>query len=208
MTALDPPGIVESLRADALRWQALGLVAALDLPQGCIGAGFIRNLIWDRHHGRQTNCRLDDIDVLWFDRDRTGPQHDRALEATLARHAPQFRWSVRNQARMHERNGDAPYTSVIDAMRHWPETATAIAAARQGEECRLWAPFGIADLMGLILRPCSDLPARMAAFDARIESRKWRQRWPDVRIIRQLARSARAAPRAATNRVAPSPPLP
>lgn len=31
---------------------------------------------------------------------------------------------VKNQARMHLRNGDRPYQSATDAMRYWPETAT------------------------------------------------------------------------------------
>jgi uncharacterized protein len=125
---------------------------------------------------------VEDIDVLYFDRSRTGAGEDAELEAALRRRAPEFRWSVRNQARMHLRNGDDPYASVEDAMRYWPETATAVAARREGAECILLAPFGTGDLMRMILRPTSDAAHKLAAFDARLRERKWRQRWPEMRL--------------------------
>jgi len=31
---------------------------------------------------------------------------------------PDIRWSARNQARMHIRNGDPPYAGTTDALRH------------------------------------------------------------------------------------------
>lgn len=37
---------------------------------------------------------------------------------------------LRNQEQMHIRNGDQPYSSALDAMRYWPETATAVATRR------------------------------------------------------------------------------
>ncbi|WP_028030667.1 nucleotidyltransferase family protein [Gemmobacter nectariphilus] len=173
-------GIVALLRADPLRWQALGHVAALALPQGCIGAGFIRNLVWDHLHGRVSDCRDEDVDVLWHGPQDMDPATDQRLEARLTALNPDLRWSVRNQARMHLRNGDAPYDGVEAAMRHWPETATAIAACRDGGTCRLIAPFGLADLGQMILRPT--LPARRAAFETRIGTRGWLGRWPRVRL--------------------------
>jgi hypothetical protein len=58
-------------------------------------------------------------------------------------------WSVKNQARMHERNADRPYRSASDAMMHSPETATAV-GARLGDRApsRLplpsaWTTFSI-----------------------------------------------------------------
>lgn len=171
------------LRADPLRWQALGLVADLALPQGCIGAGFVRNLVWDHLHGHQSDCRAEDVDVLWFDPARATPDHDAALEHRLGAAAPGLRWSVRNQARMHLRNGDAPYTSVIDAMRAWPETATALAAARDGAGCQILAPFGLEDLVAMRLRPTSAAPGKRAAFQDRLRSRRWAARWPLVQIL-------------------------
>lgn len=170
------------LRQDGRRWQALRAVSALDLPQGCIGAGFLRNLIWDRLHGFDSDCRDADVDVIYHDTGMSDPAHDRRLEDRLRAELPDLRWSVRNQARMHRRNGDAPYASVTDAMRHWPETATAVAGRLDGEAFSLIAPFGTEDVMGLILRPTSDAPHKRAAFAERLKARNWLARWPRLRL--------------------------
>ena len=140
------------------------MVEALGLPQGCIGAGFVRNLVWDHLHGRARDCRHEDIDVLFYDQSITDAAYDAEIEATLRKSAPDLNWSVKNQARMHLRNHDAPYVSVADAMRFWPETATAVAARRLGNECIVIAPFGLFDQDRLILRPTSAAPHKIAAF--------------------------------------------
>ena len=145
--------VADLLMRDRLRWQAMGLVEALDLPQGCIGAGFVRNLVWDHRHRGARDCRQEDIDVLFYDQHITDAEYDAEIEATLRESAPDLNWSVKNQARMHLRNQDAPYISVEDAMRFWPETATAVAAMRSGNDCIIIAPFGLSDLDRLILRP-------------------------------------------------------
>ena len=174
--------IVDLLKRDPVRWYALGLVERLNVDTACIGAGFVRNLIWDHFHGVQTDCREGDIDVLWFNRETVSPQADRALERTLNRLDPSFDWSVKNQARMHLRNQDRPYDDVADAMRFWPETATAIAAKRRGNDCDLIAPFGFDDLQNMILRPTSKAQHKIAAFQERVEKKGWVGRWPRVSI--------------------------
>ncbi|MCC5962525.1 MAG: nucleotidyltransferase family protein [Rhodobacteraceae bacterium] len=168
---------------DPLRWHAMGLVEALSLPQGCIGAGFVRNLVWDHCHEGARDCRQEDIDVLFFDQSITDAAYDAEIEATLRDSAPDLKWSVKNQARMHIRNKDAPYVSVEDAMRFWPETATAVAAMRSGSECIFIAPFGLSDLERLILRPTSAAPHKIAAFHSRVAGKNWRTRWPKVRVM-------------------------
>lgn len=175
--------VPDLLMRDQLRWQALGMVEALGLPQGCIGAGFVRNLVWDHLHGRARDCRHEDIDVLFYDQSITDAAYDAEIEATLRQSAPDLNWSVKNQARMHLRNHDAPYVSVADAMRFWPETATAVAARRLGNECIVIAPFGLSDLDGLILRPTSEFPHKIKAFLARVKAKNWRTRWPKVQVI-------------------------
>jgi hypothetical protein len=141
------------IMGDAARWRLLGLVRALNLPDCWIGAGFVRNAVWDRLHGRAVSPLASDVDVVWFDADRAGPSVDGAHEAALAEADPRVAWSVKNQARMHVRNGDAPYASTADAMARWPETATAVAVRRTGADaCEVIAPHGLADLFAMVLR--------------------------------------------------------
>lgn len=174
--------IIDLLKRDPIRWHALGLVQRLNIETACIGAGFVRNLVWDELHGLESDCRDGDIDVLWFDAQRVSPQADLEIEQKLNRLDLSFDWSVKNQARMHIRNNDCPYTDVADAMTFWPETATAIAARRIGSECELIAPFGFDDLQNMVLRPTSKEKHKREAFQNRIRTKDWINRWPSVRI--------------------------
>lgn len=175
--------IISILRADRLRWHLLGLVTTLDLPDCWIAAGFVRNAVWDHGHQRPPSPPDSDVDVIWYDADRTDPALDRLHEARLAAIAPSVVWSVKNQARMHIRNGDPPYVSAVDAMRHWPETATAVAARRyDADRCEIAAPLGVDDLFGLILRPTSSfVDLKRDVYDERLKSKKWLEHWDLLR---------------------------
>lgn len=168
------------LRADPLRWHLLGVVQTLALPDCWIGAGFVRNAVWDHLHQRSQPIPGEDVDVIWYDPDRANSAEDRKCETLLRIAEPSIAWSVKNQARMHIRNGDAPYKSATDAMRYWPETATAVAARRDGKgQCEIAAPFGLDDLLDLILRPtpCFSVERR-AVYEERIRTKGWMHSWP------------------------------
>ena len=177
------------LRADPLRWHLLGVVQSLNLPDCWIAAGFVRNAVWDALHGRHPSPLSTDVDVIYFDPLRTDPSVDRAVEQALHLREPHIHWSVKNQARMHGRNGDAPYASAVDAMRFWPETATAI-AVRRGDGMRapdaeldITAPFGLGDLLALVLRPTPSFTGdKRSLFDARVASKNWLYHWPKLII--------------------------
>ncbi|MBI3516172.1 MAG: nucleotidyltransferase family protein [Proteobacteria bacterium] len=180
--------LVGLLHADARRLALLAAVEALALPDGWIGAGFVRAAVWDAGHGRPAADPADDIDVVWFDPTRATADHDRALEARLATLAPAVRWSVKNQARMHARNGDPPYRSTADALRHWPETATAVAVRRRDGALDWLAPFGLDDLFAMTIRPTPAFAGdrRTVVLD-RVRDKRWLERWPLARLAPPLA---------------------
>ncbi|WP_334019034.1 nucleotidyltransferase family protein [Alteromonas sp. S015] len=72
------------IKRDPFRVRCLRALRALDLPQGYIGAGFVRNAIWDALHERATPTPLNDIDVIYFSGGINPPQSvvsaDNALE--------------------------------------------------------------------------------------------------------------------------------
>jgi hypothetical protein len=177
--------VAEIIRTDSVRWHLLGLVRDLALPDCWVGAGFVRNAVWDRKHGRAPSPPDGDVDVIWFDPGRADPEEDEVHEAALRRREPSVVWSVKNQARMHLRNGDVPYGSSTDAMRFWPETATAVAARRTaGDECEVAAPFGSTDLHGLILRPTPRFAGeKYPIYQERLRTKGWLQRWPSLRDV-------------------------
>ncbi len=124
------------------------------------------------------------MDVIWFDPTRVDPLADQELEQALQKREPSMLWSVKNQARMHTRNGDQPYHSASDAMRYWPETATAV-AARLDKSGRLHiaAPLGLTDLFSLTIRPTTRFQIdKRDIFEKRVQSKRWMQRWPKLTI--------------------------
>jgi hypothetical protein len=140
----------------------------------------VRNAVWDWLHGMPLRPPAGDVDVIWHDPQCLDARRDREIEALLAANAPDVDWSVKNQARMHARNGDAPYSSAIDAMRYWPETATAVAARRLPDgRCEIAAPLGLDDLLGIVARPGPRFHTdRRHIFSARVHDKQWASRWP------------------------------
>lgn len=168
---------------DPARWQALAHVRSLQLPDCWVGAGFVRNRVWDHLHGRDASPMPVDVDVLWYDPHRRDAAHDRLLEARLRALDPGVNWSVKNQARMHARNGDGPYRSTADAMRFWPETATGVAVRRtRDDRCEVCAPRGLEDLFALVLRPTPRyVSEKRDVYESRIASKGWLTTWPLLR---------------------------
>lgn len=177
--------LITIVTASPAHLSILGEVAACGLPDCWVAAGFVRDLVWDHLHGRAPELPRNDIDVIWFDAARPDSAQDKALEAQLSVIRPDVRWSVDNQARMHLRNDDPPYASAVDAMRHWPETATAVAVQlAAGGQLRVAAPHGLADLFAIIARPTPGFMtgARHAVHLQRVKDKGWRDRWPLLRI--------------------------
>lgn len=161
--------------------RALRLLALIGPPGAWIGAGFLRNAVWDVRHGRPPEvARLADLDVVHFDAAAPDAAQDAAWEAALHAALP-LPWSVTNQARMHARNGHARYRDTADALAHWPETATAVAARWRAGRVDLLAPHGTDDLLGLILRPTPAFEAKREVVAARAAAKGWFQRWPLLR---------------------------
>nr|WP_253820887.1 nucleotidyltransferase family protein [Vibrio sp. 99-70-13A1] len=88
------------------------------MPQCFIAAGFVRNVVWDSLHNFEKPTPLNDVDVIYFDSDELHSESYLLYEAQLSSWMPELNWQVRNQAVMHEHNGDAPYTSSLDAMSY------------------------------------------------------------------------------------------
>lgn len=171
------------LQADPWRRQVLSAVRCLRLPDWAIGAGFVRTLVWDRAHGFTTATPLPDIDVLYFDAADPSPAQEAAIEARLSEAMPGLPWSVKNQARMHERNGDQPYADTEDALRYWLETATCVAVRLEASDAiTVLAPHGLDDLFGLRSAPTPSGRRRYHEYIARMATKDWPRLWPRVAV--------------------------
>jgi len=170
--------------------QALELVRAQGLPAWCVGAGVLRNLVWDAAHGYPLLPRAEsDIDVAWFDASEAADGQDRALQQRLRDAMPVLRWEVTNQAWVHRwfegyfGHAVEPLAHLHEAVASWPETATAVAVwlDEQGE-LQLIAPYGLVDLFDLVVRRN---PARVSVqtYQQRVLQKRYTERWPQVRVL-------------------------
>jgi hypothetical protein len=164
--------------------RCLAVLAAHGPGGAWIGAGFVRNAVWYHLSGQDTEALPPaDLDVVFHDRAIVTAEQDAALEAALSIAAPDLPWSVRNQARMHERNGHRPYRDVADALAHWVETATAIAARLGPKGVEILAPFGVDDVLNMIVRPVPAYRSKPEVLRARLEAKGWLMRWPRLRVV-------------------------
>ncbi len=176
--------VISTIAEDPARMRVLEIVRDLELPDCWIGGGFVRSPVWDRLSGRAPAFPDGDIDVLWFDPARSDSAIDAQLEEHLSALDPSLDWSVKNQARMHLRNGDTPYASTADAMRYWVETATAVAVRLAGDEIEALAPLGFDDLFSMTLRPTPAFAGvKCAVFHKRRQLKRWQERWPRLILV-------------------------
>ncbi len=170
------------LVADQLRAECLNLASRLQLPNWCLAAGFVRNLAWDRFHNYKENTHLNDIDLIYFDSSDISEASDVAFEEKLKSNF-NLPWSVKNQARMHIRNDDPPYTSTADAMSYWVEIETAIGVTKdQSGNVQFLSPFGLQHLFSGTITLNAKRP-KPAAFAQRIKTKGWLKHWPKLTVV-------------------------
>ncbi|MEK0317901.1 nucleotidyltransferase family protein [Cohnella sp. 56] len=181
---MDERMLLELVQADERMMSVLRTVRNLRLPDWWISAGFVRSKLWDVLSGKAEPTRLPDIDVIFYDDRDLNEAREKLLEAELERLLPGMPWSVKNQARMHVLHDRPPYRSSLDAVAHYPETATALALTLDDAgRPRLGAPHGLDDALAMRVRPtpaCSTDPTLRATFERRIVAKRWDLIWPGV----------------------------
>ncbi|WP_404276960.1 nucleotidyltransferase family protein [Exiguobacterium undae] len=174
--------IYNSLSENETLREQLMLVDRLGLPDAWICAGYIRSLIWGL-----TLTEKQDIDVVYYDTADRSEETEKQYEEQLKSWKP-LPWSVKNQARMHLKNELPPYQSTCDAIAHFPETVTAIAAKLTDGQFQLYLAYGAEDLHTRTIRPTplfsKGLP-RHAIFQQRVTDKGWDKR-SDLRIACQF----------------------
>jgi hypothetical protein len=169
--------------------QILEAVRQCDPPDWFVGAGVIRNLVWDHLHRFQVSTPLADVDVIFFDPKDLRPERDRMIQEQLKALLPYVSWEATNQAAVHLWYEDVfgfpvlPLMSSEEAVGTWPETATSVAVRLlPDDEIRVIAPCGLADLFGMILRRN---PRRVTReiFYQRLQTKQILHKWPRVQVI-------------------------
>lgn len=178
---IDLSQIEKLVAKDTLRTQLLTAVCDLKINDWYIAAGCIRNFIWDNLYGNKITMNFTDIDVIYFDPTDTTQEHDLYYEDKLNIAIPGFNWSVKNQARMHLRNQDAPYQNSLDAMRFWPEKQTAIGVTiSEYGKISVVSPFSDSLFMDCITR--NPIKNNITIFQKRLATHDWLTKWPQLQV--------------------------
>lgn len=182
-TVKNEDDITQIIRSDAWMIKVLTAAEQLNLPDWWIGAGFLRNKIWDFIEGKASGPTKD-VDLVYFNSQDTSPETDWAYDDKMAKEFPFAVWEVRNQARMHNVNGFDPFSSTADGIKHWVETATCVAVRKNGDVFEYLFCYGTDDLFGLVARPTPYFAAEplLQRFVSRVEEKGWRGKWPNLRI--------------------------
>lgn len=173
------------LAGDELRMACLQTASTVKLPDWYLGAGFLRNAIWDHLHGKISMTPLNDVDVVYFDTADTSLETEREIESRLRKLLPDVEWEVRNQARMHVRHGHQPYSSTTDGIAQWIEVPTCVGVRLESDQSFTFtAPFGLEENWSLKVRVNPNNP-RFATFQQRVDEKQWLTLWPELQILDQ-----------------------
>ncbi|WP_298214692.1 nucleotidyltransferase family protein [Acidovorax sp.] len=170
----------------------------LGLPDVWLVAGCLFQTVWNLHSGLEPTANIKDYDLFYFDASDLSESAEQAVQARVTALFADLPITVeaKNQARVHlwyEQWFGYPYEALQSA-RHGIERflvpctcvglqpSTTTAAAEPG----LYAPYGLKELYGGILRPNPQCP-HLPLFEAK--ARSYRKRWPWL-TIQDMAASA------------------
>ena len=175
------------VRAAPRLMQVLRTARDLDLPDWLIMSGAIYQPVLNRLTGRAPEYGLKDYDLGYFDgSDVSYDAEDVVIrEVAAAFDEPLSRLvEVRNQARVHlwfeGKYGEAycPLGSTAEALRRFVSPMFAVGVRLTVDDAlAIEAPFGLADLFAMRLRPNRERPV-IASYERIAASAK--ARWPEI----------------------------
>jgi hypothetical protein len=177
------------VRADARLMQLLNVARAADLPQWRVVSGCIYQTVWNALTGRPPGTGINDYDLIYFDGADLSQATEAAIESRIRAHLPAFPAPVEvcNQARVHLWFEDCfgipypPLSSADEAITRYASATHAVGVRLMPDDrLDIYAPFGLADIFNMIIRPNYALPNK-----ATHEKKAARARavWPELKVI-------------------------
>ena len=153
-----------------------------------IGAGCVAQTIWNYQMNYELTNGISDIDFVYYDNTDLSFEAEKIITEHIKKEFTQYpiKLDIKNQARVHLWYKDhfgydiKPYNSIENAINTWPTTATAIGIKLENEIFKVYAPFGLNDMFGMIVR------ANKTQITEEIymqKVKKWKTKWPALTII-------------------------
>lgn len=181
--------LLEIIKGDKRLMRILQVAQSVNLPNWYIGAGVIRNTVWDTLHEVPQPSPIRDIDFIYYSAE---PIDEVPIRKKLQEVFPNVEWDIKNSATVHEwykakRNIDRPalFSSEED-IDAWPETASCIGIRiTKDNSFLIYAPYGINDLLDMVFRrnKTNEYSVSPEVFKRRVIDKKIAQRWPKATIV-------------------------
>ncbi|MCF2526884.1 nucleotidyltransferase family protein [Yinghuangia soli] len=169
--------------------EVLRRAAGMGLPGWYLTAGCVVQTVWNVVTGREPGQGIKDYDVFYFD---GGDLSWEAEDAVIREGRERFAGlgvevELRNEARVHlwyEGKFGVPcpaYASVESAIDSFAATTCCVGVRAEPDgRWRVYAPHGLADVFGLVVRPNPVLAPR-EVYEAK--AARWREVWPELTVL-------------------------
>jgi len=166
--------------------EILNKAPSLEMKNWYLVAGCLAQTVWNHKHRYDLNYGISDYDLVYFDNSDISFEAEDKYIKKGKKIFGDIPVEIRNQARVHlwfEKHFGYkidPFPSVEDAIYQYPTTATAVGVRMENEELKIYAPYGLEDLMQLIVRP-NKKKITEDIYNKKVE--KWTQIWPMLKVV-------------------------
>ena len=160
----------------------------LCVPDWWLTAGVLFQTVWNSLTGRPAGSGIRDADLFYFDTDTSWDAEDAVIRAGAELFAGlPVPVEIRNEARVHLWYADhfgsppaAPFAGSRDAIDSFAAVCCAVGVTVDDGGPRVYAPFGLDDLFGMVVRPNRRLAPRHV-YEAK--AARWKQHWPELTVL-------------------------
>jgi len=185
MSNKDYEKLIDIIQYNTNLLRVFDALTKLNITDYYIGAGVISQTVWNHITKKEITFGISDIDIVIFDSDNLDKEFEVKLRNKLLSILGDFPFwlDIKNQAGVHLWYKDKfgydiePYTSLESAINTWPTTASSIGIRKCKTKWKIYAPFGIEDLMNL----------RVVANSRQIneeiylkKQKKWQSKWIEL----------------------------
>lgn len=161
---------------------------AFGVPNVYVGAGFVAQSVWNTLSGFPFLRNIKDVDIVYYDNSDLSQKAEEEVERSVRARFPgiALEVEVKNQARVHLWYEEffgypiPPYSSVECGINSWPATATAIGIQNIEGRFKVYAPYGLNDLFGFIVRP-NKLQITEEIYQKK--AARWKAAWPKLKVL-------------------------
>ena len=169
----------------------LDYIEKLKLPNFYIASGAVFQTIWNYLDNRSINYGIKDIDIVYYDSNNLSKEYEEKLESKIEKYFKDnninYKFDIHNEARMHlwkkeNENKDVDqYKNSEDAIIQWIATVQAIGITKNNNEIKVYAPFGLSDIYGKVIRPIKHKGNSKELYKKKVGS--WSKRFDNLIIV-------------------------